>query len=129
MTRHFLAVAITSAALALAVDAAVVGTPGCTPIVRQDVLTAEQDACMVLTLGSSVIPIGTDPTLVAADVKVACSLVEGVTSYVESVVAAYMGGQAEAGIAPPAAAGPYLPSPRVLARRGIVIVSHDAGVR
>ena len=128
-TRRIFVTGFLSALVAILGSTAIVETPSCTPASRATVLTAEQDACQLLVLGSSVIPIGTDPAVVAADVRLACDIVETATGYVEQVVAAYMGGQAEAGTAPPAAAGPYLPSARVLARRGIVVVERDGGVR
>lgn len=118
--------ALLSGFLALAGVAVITEQPACSPITQAAVLTAEQDACQLLVLGSSVIPIGTNPAQVTADIKLACGIAETATSYVEQVVAAYMAGQADAGMAPPAVAGPYKPSPMVLARHGIVIVESGA---
>lgn len=132
MTRHtsklanLVPAAILSAFLATAGVAVVTQQPACTPIAQAAVLTAEQDACQLLVLGSSVIPIGTNPAQVTADIKLACGIAETATAYVEQVVAAYMAGQADAGVAPPAAAGPYKPSPMVLARQHIVVVEAGA---
>jgi hypothetical protein len=77
------------------------------------VLTAEQDACEILVLATSVIPIGTDPSMVANDIKAGCGIVESATQYLISVVQAYMVDRADAGIGAPATAGPYIPSPFV----------------
>ena len=132
MTRHtsklanLVPAALLSAFLGTAGVAVVTQQPACTPIAQAAVLTAEQDACQLLVLGSSIIPIGTNPAVVAADVKLACNITETATGYVEQVIAAYMAGQADAGVAPPAAAGPYRASPLVLARRGVVIVEAGA---
>jgi hypothetical protein len=114
--------AILSAFLGTAGVAVITEQPACSPVTQAAILTAEQDACQLLVLGSSVIPIGTDPAQVTSDIKLACGIAETATSYVEQVVMAYMAGQADAGVAPPAAAGPYKPSPLVLAKRSIVIV-------
>ena len=94
-----------------------VGCSGSLPPV-QNVLTAEQTACQDLVLLSSVIPVGTDPKVVAADIQLACGIAESVTPFLVQVVAAFEAGQADAGSAPPAAAGPYKPSLMVLAKRG-----------
>ena len=132
MTRHvsklggLFPAAILSCFLGTAGVAVITEQPACSPVTQATILTAEEDACTLLVLASSVIPIGTNPALVTADVKLACNIAETATSYVEQVIAAYMAGQADAGIAPPAAAGPYKPSPLVLARRGIVIVEAGA---
>jgi hypothetical protein len=118
--------AILSAFIATAGVAVVTQQPACTPIASAAVLTAEEDACQLLVLGSSVIPIGTNPAQVTADIKLACGIAETATSYVEQVVEAYIASQTDAGLLPPAAAGPYKPSPLVLAKRGIVIVEAGA---
>jgi hypothetical protein len=88
----------------------------CTPAAQAFALTAEQDACELLVMGSSTIPIGTDPAQVANDVKLACNLADQATPYLISAITAF-----EANQAPPPT-GVYRPSPLVLAKRGIVIV-------
>jgi hypothetical protein len=84
-----------------------------TPAEQAEVLTAEQDGCKDAVLASSIIPIGTNPTIVTADIQAACELLETTTSYVTAVVVAFEADMVDGGTAPPAGAV-YVPSPMAM---------------
>lgn len=90
---------------------------GLTTTQVQAIVTAEQDACEVGVLMTSVIPIGSDPQAVAADVKLACGIADSATPYVIQVIQAFIANQPT----PPPAGAVYKPSPRVLGKRGAAL--------
>jgi hypothetical protein len=89
------------------------GVSGCTPAElagEQKVFSAVETACQAEALVSSVIPVGTPASEVAADIEVACNIAVALDQDVQTVVTSFEASQAAAGTAPPAGAT-YMPTP------------------
>lgn len=84
----------------------------CTLAQTSAVFTDIEVACEAEALATSVIPTGTPAATVAADIEVACNLVDSQLPDIIKVVTAFEAQQASVGSAPPAGVL-YTPSPMV----------------
>jgi hypothetical protein len=102
---------------------------GCTPAelaAEQKVFSAIDTACQAEALVTSVIPVGTPASVVAADIEVACNIAVALDQDVQTVVTSFEASQAAAGTAPPAGAT-YMPTPmaaRARAAKNVRALSH-----
>jgi hypothetical protein len=95
---------------------------GCTPAEQAAVLSAEQDACQAAVLGESFIPSTVSAATVAqvaSDIQLVCGIAQTATQYITQVVNAYVAQHSPDGGSLPGST--YIPSPRALARRGLVV--------
>lgn len=103
---------------------------GCTPAelaaAEQKVFSAIDTACQAEALVTSVIPVGTPASVVAADIEVGCNIAVALDQDVQTVVTSFEASQAAAGTAPPAGAT-YMPTPmaaRARAAKNVRALSH-----